>query len=139
MDDDRLGLSQWISANCRKRKAPSGLAMDTLMARLGLQAKDLKRIILTGSFGGQIDISSAVELGMIPPVPLDRVETIPNGAGLGAAMFLSESGFELGERLAEQAQQVDLDKDTDFISRYIGAMALTPNNTQIGGSSARSE
>jgi len=126
-DDGRLALTQWDIRELQKAKGAIRAAMDTLMARLDIQTEDLKRIILTGSFGGQIDIASAVELGMIPPVSLDKVETIPNGAGLGAAMFLSESGFELGERIATQAEQVDLDKDAGFNNRYIASMALTPN------------
>jgi len=130
-EDGRLGLSQWDIRELQKAKGAIRAAMDTLMARLDLKPQDLKRIILTGSFGGQIDVASAVELGMIPPVTLDKVETIANGAGFGAAMFLSESGFKLGEKLAREAQQVDLDKDAGFISRYVGAMALTPNGSHI--------
>ncbi len=137
-DDEQLGLSQWDIRELQKAKGAIRAAMETLMAHLNLQTKDLKRVILTGSFGGQIDISAAVDLGMIPPVTLDRVETIPNGAGLGAAMFLSEFGFELGEKLAVRARQVDLDQDSDFISRYIGAMALTPDATPINTSGSRS-
>jgi len=108
-------------------------AVDTLMARLHLEPGDLERIILTGSFGGQIDIASAIELGMIPPVDPRRVETIANGAGLGSAMCLSDEGFALGEELAARAGQVDLDQDPLFISRYVGAMALQPevNNLSI--------
>ncbi len=125
--DERLGLSQWDVRELQKAKGAVRAAIDTLMIQLGLQPDDLKRIILTGSFGGQIDIASAIELGMIPPVPMERVETIANGAGLGAAMFLSDDGLALGEMLARKAQQVDLDQDANFIQRYIDMMALTPN------------
>jgi uncharacterized 2Fe-2S/4Fe-4S cluster protein (DUF4445 family) len=130
-EDGRLGLSQWDIRELQKAKGAIRAAMDTLMARLGLHVQDLKRIILTGSFGGQIDIASAIDLGMIPPVTLDKVETIANGAGFGAAMFLSETGFELGERLAREAQQVDLDKDAGFTMRYVESMTLTPNGTHV--------
>jgi len=67
-----------------------------------------------------------MELGMIPPVQPEVVETIANGAGFGAAMFLSDEGFARGEALAKKAEQIDLDQDSDFIARYVGAMALTP-------------
>jgi uncharacterized 2Fe-2S/4Fe-4S cluster protein (DUF4445 family) len=130
-EDGRLALSQWDIRELQKAKGAIRAAMDTLMARLELRTQDLKRIILTGSFGGQIDIASAIDLGMIPPVTLDKVETIANGAGLGAAMFLSDAGFELGERLASQAQQVDLDKDPGFSLRYVEAMTLTPNVSHV--------
>jgi uncharacterized 2Fe-2S/4Fe-4S cluster protein (DUF4445 family) len=65
---------------------------------------------------------------MIPPVRRDVLETIANGAGLGAAMFLSDEGFALGEELAVRAEQIDLDLDPDFNMRYVSAMALSPNS-----------
>jgi uncharacterized 2Fe-2S/4Fe-4S cluster protein (DUF4445 family) len=130
-DEGSLSLSQWDIRELQKAKGAIRAAVDTLMALLGLETQNLQRIILTGSFGGQIDIASAVQLGMIPPVPLTKVETIPNGAGLGAALFLSDAGFALGEKLAAQAEQVDLDLDGRFMARYIGAMSLTPDVPEI--------
>ncbi|MFM8319867.1 MAG: ASKHA domain-containing protein [Chloroflexota bacterium] len=130
----RLGLNQWDVRELQKAKGAIRSAIDTLMAHLGLQPDDLQRVILTGSFGGQIDIASAIELGMIPTVAPEKVETIANGAGLGAAMFLSDAGFALAESLVACAEQVDLDQDPLFISRYIGAMRLTPDLHQgFGG------
>ena len=49
-----------------------------------------------------------------------------NGAGLGAAMFLSDEGFARGERMAAHAEQIDLDLDPDFNNRYVNSLALTP-------------
>jgi hypothetical protein len=51
---------------------------------------------------------------------------VANGAGLGAALFLSPAGFALGESLAARAEQIDLDMDSNFIQHYIAAMALEP-------------
>jgi uncharacterized 2Fe-2S/4Fe-4S cluster protein (DUF4445 family) len=130
-EDGDLSLTQWDIRELQKAKGAIRAAMDTLMAKLELSPQDLKRIILTGSFGGQIEIQSAISLGMIPPVPVDRVETIANGAGFGAAMFLTDEGFAHAETLAEQAEQVDLDQEAHFISRYVGAMALSPEINEI--------
>jgi len=52
------------------------------------------------------------------------VETVANGAGLGAAMFLTDDGFRLGERLAERAEQVDLDANLNFQQQFVDALAL---------------
>lgn len=81
-------------------------------------------MILTGSFGGQIDVNAARAIGLIPPVPVEVIENIPNGAGLGAAGFLSDEGFARAVRIAEQAEQIDLDTDPEFIERYVQGMAL---------------
>lgn len=125
--DGRLGLTQWDIRELQKAKGAIRAAVDTLMAILGLEPRDIRRLILTGSFGGQIDISAALGVGMIPPVSPKVIETVANGAGYGAAMFLSDQGFALGEELARQAEQIDLDQDPQFIARYIGAMILSPD------------
>jgi uncharacterized 2Fe-2S/4Fe-4S cluster protein (DUF4445 family) len=81
-------------------------------------------VILTGSFGSQLNVEAVVGLGMIPPVALDIVETSANGAGLGAALFLDDEEFKRGERIASIAEQVDLDLDADFNMRFVQAMEL---------------
>jgi uncharacterized 2Fe-2S/4Fe-4S cluster protein (DUF4445 family) len=119
-------LTQWDIRELQKAKGAIRAAIDILMARLNLASDDISRLVLTGSFGGQIDISAAQELGLVPPVPRARIQSIANGAGLGAAMFLNEVGFALGEELAARAEQVDLDRDPTFIRRYVGSMVLAP-------------
>jgi uncharacterized 2Fe-2S/4Fe-4S cluster protein (DUF4445 family) len=94
---------------------------------LGLAPDDFQRVILTGSFGGQVDIDAIVNIGMIPPVRREVIETVANGAGFGAAMFLSDKGFALGEKLAAETKQVDLDLDANFNTLYVEGMALAPN------------
>ena len=63
---------------------------------------------------------------MIPPVALDAVVTIANGAGFGAAQFLTDEGFAHGVAIAEKAEQIDLDTDAHFIEAYVKAMVLKP-------------
>lgn len=121
-----LNLSQWDVRELQKAKGAIRAAVDILLDYLGLHPTDLERVILTGSFGGQIDVNAVLSLGMIPPVRQEVVQTIANGAGFGAAMFLSEEGFAQGEALAAKAEQVDLDLDPDFNMRYVESMALLP-------------
>jgi uncharacterized 2Fe-2S/4Fe-4S cluster protein (DUF4445 family) len=124
--DGELSFTQKDVRELQKAKGAMRAAMEILMGQLGLQAADLQRVILTGSFGAQLDIEAVLGLGMVPPVRRDAVETIPNGAGLGAAMFLSDEGFAWGERLAARAEQINLDQDADFMQQYVQAMALDP-------------
>ena len=124
--ESELYLTQLDIRELQKAKGAIRAAVDVLMANLDLKPADLTRVILTGSFGGQVDIQSILDIGMIPPLNPDIVETAANGAGFGAAMFLSEEGFALGEKLARLAEQVDLDTDTQFHHFYIDGMRLAP-------------
>jgi uncharacterized 2Fe-2S/4Fe-4S cluster protein (DUF4445 family) len=121
-----LSLTQWDVRELQKAKGAIRAAIDILMGKLGLTSADMQRVILTGSFGGQIDVDSALGLGLLPPVRHETVESVANGAGLGAAIFLSDEGFARGESLALRAEQIDLDQEADFIDHYISAMALKP-------------
>lgn len=120
--DGQLLLTQWDIRELQKAKGAVRAAIDTLLNQLGLEAQQLQRVILTGSFGGQVDIQAVTQLGMIPRLEADVVKTIANGAGLGAAMFLTDEGFSMAEHLAAKAEQIDLDQDSDFVQLYIKAM-----------------
>ena len=119
-----LYLTQLDVRELQKAKAATRAAMEILMARLSLTAGDLERVILTGSFGSQLNVRAVLGLGMIPPVDPAVVEPSANGAGLGAALFLDDKEFERGERIAARAEQIDLDLDADFNRRYVRSMKL---------------
>jgi uncharacterized 2Fe-2S/4Fe-4S cluster protein (DUF4445 family) len=119
-----LYLTQHDVRELQKAKAAIRAATEILMGQLGLQAADLERMILTGSFGSKLNVEAVVGVGMIPGVSLDRVETSANGAGLGAALFLDEAEFARGEQIARMAEQQDLDLDAHCNLRYVGAMEL---------------
>jgi uncharacterized 2Fe-2S/4Fe-4S cluster protein (DUF4445 family) len=124
-DGETVYLTQLDVRELQKAKAAVAAAAQILMGRLGLEADDLQRMFLTGSFGSQLSIEAVVDLGMIPPVAPSIIETPPNGAGLGAALFLDDEEFARGERIAARAEQVDLDLDPDFLALYIECLAMS--------------
>lgn len=119
-----LYLTQHDVRELQKAKGAIKAAMATLLAQLGLTPGDLQRMILTGSFGSQLNVAAVVGLGMIPAVPLAVIENSANGAGLGAALMLDDIEFARAERIAAAAEQVDLDLDPDFDRRYLQSLKL---------------
>jgi uncharacterized 2Fe-2S/4Fe-4S cluster protein (DUF4445 family) len=122
--DGDLYLTQWDIRELQKAKGAILATINILMRRLNLRPREMQRVILTGSFGGQVDVEAARAIGLIPPVSLDVIENIPNGAGLGAANFLTDEGYARAIRIAEKAEQIDLDTDPEFIDQYIEGMTL---------------
>jgi uncharacterized 2Fe-2S/4Fe-4S cluster protein (DUF4445 family) len=122
--DGRIRLTQWDIRELQKAKGAILAAINILMKELGISPQDLSRIILTGSFGGQINVDAAIGIGLIPSVDKSVVKAIANGAGFGAAIFLSEEGFSRGEWLADRAEQIDLDADLNFQTQFVNALAL---------------
>jgi uncharacterized 2Fe-2S/4Fe-4S cluster protein (DUF4445 family) len=91
-----LYLTQHDIRELQKAKGAIRATMDTLLDQLGLQPADLQRMILTGSFGSQLNMEAVASLGMIPPVPPAAIEVSANGAGLGAALMLDDAEFARG-------------------------------------------
>ena len=102
-----VSLTQWDIRELQKAKGAILATITILMRQLNLRPRDMERVILTGSFGGQVDVEAARAIGLIPAVPLDAVESIPNGAGLGAASFLSDEGYA---RARETLREVTAEK-----------------------------
>lgn len=112
----------------QKAKAAVRAAVEILLARCGLSAVDLDRIILTGSFGGRLDPQDMLRLGVMPEAPRDRILSIANGAGMGAAMMLDDDNFEEARELARRVEHVELNLDPGFMDRYVAHMVLSGND-----------
>jgi len=127
-EDRTIWLSQKDIRELQKAKGAIRSAIEILLRKLSLIPADLKRVILTGSFGGQLDVPATLALGMLPNISPECVENIPNGAGFGAAEFLSDHGFARGEHLAKVAEQIDLDQDAEFHEVFIESLQFIPQS-----------
>jgi uncharacterized 2Fe-2S/4Fe-4S cluster protein (DUF4445 family) len=121
---ENVHLTQWDVRELQKAKGAIRAAVEILLESLNLSAADLGRVILTGSFGGQIQAEDALALGLLPPVRPETIETVSNGAGLGAALFLTDSGPARAEALAQRAEHINLDSDREFIEKFNTALRL---------------
>ena len=128
LEDGSLKLTQWDIRELQKAKGAILSAISIIMKELKLVPGDLQKVYLTGSFGGQVDIEAAISIGLIPNVKKTLIKTVANGAGLGAALFLSPEGFERSEELARHAEQINLDADLGFQQQFVDALALKMSN-----------
>jgi uncharacterized 2Fe-2S/4Fe-4S cluster protein (DUF4445 family) len=69
-------------------KAAIRTGIQVLLETNGRSEKENGKVIIAGAFGTYIDVASAVTLGMLPPLPLDRFRQVGNAAGMGAKLAL---------------------------------------------------
>ncbi len=123
--NERVALTQSDIRELQKAKAAIRVAADLLIERLSVAPRDLHRVILTGSFGSQLKLEALLGVGLLPPVNPARIELVANGAGLGAAIFLSNDGLARGEALAARAKHIELNSNPEFNERFVEALTLT--------------
>lgn len=90
-------------------------AIQTLIRAAGTTDDELSEILLAGAFGNYIRVESAIRIGLIPPVPKERVKSIGNAAGAGARLaLLCEREMEQARRLARTARHLELGVSPDY-------------------------
>jgi uncharacterized 2Fe-2S/4Fe-4S cluster protein (DUF4445 family) len=95
------------------------------LGRLGIACKDLSRIYAAGAFGTYVDAGSAINIGMYPDIPTERIRFVGNAAGSGARMALkSTNRRDLAERLSKKVEYIELATQDDFQREFAMAMFL---------------
>jgi uncharacterized 2Fe-2S/4Fe-4S cluster protein (DUF4445 family) len=99
----------------------SGVAM--LLHVAGVRAGDLDELMLAGGFGNYVSIPSALRIGLIPPVPAERVRYVGNAASLGAQLALLNEGERArADRIARAIEHVSLAAHPDFEQVFVDSM-----------------
>ncbi|MGI6037106.1 MAG: ASKHA domain-containing protein [Limnochordia bacterium] len=82
-----------------------------------------QQIILAGAFGSYLRREKALALGLFPPLPLEKINTVGNAARIGAQMaLLSQPLRQQAQELARQVHYVELAGRPDFQMEFAQAM-----------------
>jgi uncharacterized 2Fe-2S/4Fe-4S cluster protein (DUF4445 family) len=99
--------------------------IETLLANNGLEAQDIDQVIIAGAFGTYIDVESAITIGMLPRLPLDRFRQVGNAAGMGAKLALISKSKRLETQdMDHRIGYVELAADPGFMKTFAQAMYL---------------
>jgi uncharacterized 2Fe-2S/4Fe-4S cluster protein (DUF4445 family) len=106
-------------------KAAIRAGLDLLLANSGVREDNLDRIIVAGAFGKYIDIDEAVNIGLLPPVPRERIVQVGNAAGAGVRRILACAGARAqAHALARQARYLELASRPEFQETFIRRISL---------------
>ena len=108
-------------------KAATAVGQRVLLRRLGLRPEDLDHVYLAGGFANAIDSASAIAIGLLVPVPEERVTRAGNASIGGArALLLSlERRAELGA-LVRRIEHVELESEPDFFDLFTDGCLFEP-------------
>lgn len=94
-----------------------------LMKRRQIEERDIERVYLAGAFGTYIDKLSAKVIGLYPDIPLSKVKSVGNAAGMGAKQALiSKEKREDAEAIARNTRYLELTIAPEFNDEFISAM-----------------
>ncbi len=127
-----LTVSQAELDSLIRSKAAMYTILETLAMSVGMQLKELTTFYVAGTFGSFINPRSAITIGMLPDLPLDRYRPLGNSSLEGAARALAstESLAEI-DRIRERITYLELNVNQDFMNRFSAAKFLPHTDTTL--------
>jgi len=96
-------------------KAAIRAGIKLLQKRIGLEDDDIEHILLAGAFGNYIRKESALRIGLLPDVPLERIVFVGNAASSGARMALvSQQYRDKARELAGRIEYIEIAHEPEF-------------------------
>jgi len=120
-----ITISQKDVRELQLAKAAIRLGIQALVQAEGLSEPDIEQVIIAGAFGTYINVESAITIGMLPPLPLERFRQVGNAAGTGARLALiSQSQRAKAKQIAEQCGYIELAAVPNFNRKFAEATYL---------------
>jgi uncharacterized 2Fe-2S/4Fe-4S cluster protein (DUF4445 family) len=117
-----LTLSQPDIDALMRSKAAMYTILTTIANTVNIHLNEIHRFYVAGTFGSYIDPQSAITIGMIPDLPLDRYVSLGNTSLEGASLALLSKG-ERDEiyRIRDRITYLELNVNQEFMNLFSAA------------------
>jgi uncharacterized 2Fe-2S/4Fe-4S cluster protein (DUF4445 family) len=106
-------------------KAAIRTGIQVLLEANGCPEDEIRQVIIAGAFGTYIDVASAVAIGMLPSLPLNRFRQAGNAAGAGARLALiSLKSRGEAQAVASRVNYIELASAPNFEPIFMQASYL---------------
>jgi uncharacterized 2Fe-2S/4Fe-4S cluster protein (DUF4445 family) len=108
--------------NLIRSKAGVFAAISLLMEETQTKPEDLDAVYLAGGFGNFLNTKQAITVGMLPDVPLEKIQFVGNTSIAGAkTVLLSQKAMEAAEDIAGSMTYFDLMSHNKYMEEFIQA------------------
>jgi uncharacterized 2Fe-2S/4Fe-4S cluster protein (DUF4445 family) len=119
-NDPLVYLTQRDVRELQFAKASIATGWRLLMEQLNLKDDDIQQVLLAGSFGSYLSPASAIQIGLVPKIPVMRIVSAGNVAGEGAKMvLLSQPERNGANALLNEVEYVELSDRADFNDKFV--------------------
>jgi uncharacterized 2Fe-2S/4Fe-4S cluster protein (DUF4445 family) len=126
-----LAVGQSDIENLVRSKAAVHAGISMLLAKLHLAPEGIERLYLAGAFGSRLDVRRAVQIGLLPDLPAERVAYVGNTSLAGAHLCLvAREARERVRAIAAAMTYVELSVEPGFMEEYVASMFLPHTQTE---------
>jgi len=97
--------------------------VELILREWGAAPDEVEVVYLAGAFGSYVRRESVLAIGMLPPLPVEKLKPVGNAAGQGAIMALLNRGaLEELQKLTERMEYLELSYRSDFNEAFIRSL-----------------
>lgn len=120
---NRVVITQQDIREVQLAKAAIYSGTVSLLCEAGAAIKDIDRLYLAGSFGSNLKIKNAIEIGLLPRMDSNKIILIGNGALDGAIkVLLADIPISEVTIVSENIKHIELANSEEFQRRFIEAI-----------------
>jgi uncharacterized 2Fe-2S/4Fe-4S cluster protein (DUF4445 family) len=117
--EQNISITGGDIAEIQLAKAAIRTGINTLLDEGGMGIDEIDEVIIAGAFGSYIDVSSAIAIGMLPSLSLERFKQVGNAAGIGARLALmSKRHRSIAQNIAERVRYIELASHPRFQKEF---------------------
>ena len=122
-----ITFSKEDASNLGQAKAANYCGQYIVMRALGVDPAGVERLYLAGGFANYVNVRNAQSIGLLAPVPEERVVKAGNAAARGArAILLSGSRRRALEREVQAIEHIELETTPDFFDLFVDGCQFKP-------------
>jgi uncharacterized 2Fe-2S/4Fe-4S cluster protein (DUF4445 family) len=104
----------------------------SLVDYVGLTFDQPDTIYVAGGFGGSLDISKAIAIGLLPDIEAQKIQFIGNSSIMGERMaLLSAPAFEKVINIAKKMTNIELSNYLPFMDEFVAALFLPHTDSRL--------
>ena len=124
---DRISLSQKDIREIQLAVAAIKTGRNMLLKRFSVDPGRLDGIFIAGAFGNYLNVKNSIRIGLLPPLPEDKIQFVGNSSLAGAkALLISAPLREEIKTLARQIQFISLASDAKFQDYFVDSLEFPP-------------
>jgi uncharacterized 2Fe-2S/4Fe-4S cluster protein (DUF4445 family) len=124
-EHQEIVITQADIDNLVRSKAGVFAAIRVLMNSTQTTVEDIDAIYIAGGFGNFMNVQQAVTVGMLPDVPVEKIQFVGNTSIAGAkTVLMSRKALETAEKIANSMTYFDLMSHSGYMDEFVRASFL---------------
>jgi len=120
-----ITISEAEVKNLLRSKAAIYAGIRCMLQAVGLTVEAIEQVIIAGGFGRYINVRDAIDIGMLPDVPVEKYSFIGNSSLKGArAVLLSERAWEEIGEIIRKMTYLELSAGSAFMDEFVSALFI---------------